>query len=289
MQIGKVSIIIPFYDSVEYLSETLQSIANQSYSDWECICVDDGSTDGSSKIVDAWAIKDKRFKLFSRPVHYPSGGNGSRNYGFEVSVGEYIQWFDSDDLMDKDMLLAKVTTLTQTANKDLNYVLCRTAWFEHDDVNQIYEYDQNLSSKNLYIDYLTYKTKFFTPGPLFRRGFLEKIKHFNVRLKRHQEREFFFRIILKDSHFAVIDSPMIYRRVHDSQLSMLANNSSQKNALKYEATCLNYQNYRTSNLRSRQVKLYFRLFFAKHIKYFFKEGKYSLSIQSGLMFIKTII
>lgn len=287
MNNGKVSIIIPFFNSAQFINETLQSIVGQSYLNWECICVDDGSTDGSDAVIKKWSAKNPKIKYFERPEHLPAGGNAARNFGFEVSEGEFIQWFDSDDIMHEDMLSAKVESLI--LNKTINYVICRTAYFENDDVSEIVEYEQNLDSSTLYIDYLTYKTKFFTPGPLFRKSFIQSMEHFDVRLKRHQEREFFFRVILKDSKFTIIDLPLVFRRVHNNQLSHLANNSLKKNELKFVATNLIFQNYCVSPLRDRQVNAYFRLFFAKHFKYFFIEKKYNFMARSFLSFIRSLL
>src|SRR5690606_23458457 len=127
MDNGKVSIIIPFYNSQEYLAETLESVADQSFINWECLCIDDGSTDNSAMIVENFIARDDRFKIFSRPSHLRKGGNSCRNYGFQQAKGEYVQWFDSDDLMHKQMLEKKVVALGR--NQTINYVICHTGAF----------------------------------------------------------------------------------------------------------------------------------------------------------------
>lgn len=94
-----VSIIIPTYNRAHLIGETLDSVLAQTYQNWECIVVDDGSTDGTDEVMAAYMAKDTRFQYHHRPKDRLPGGNAARNYGFEVSKGEYIQWFDSDDLM----------------------------------------------------------------------------------------------------------------------------------------------------------------------------------------------
>ena len=96
-----ISVIIPVYNVESYLDECIQSVVNQSYSDWECILVDDGSTDGSGDICDEWARKDKRIRF----VHQENRGvSRARNRGIEESNGEYITFVDSDDWLDSDFL-----------------------------------------------------------------------------------------------------------------------------------------------------------------------------------------
>ncbi|MGO4913024.1 glycosyltransferase family 2 protein [Leeuwenhoekiella sp. W20_SRS_FM14] len=95
----KVSVIIPVFNRENLVLETLESIANQDYPNWECILVDDHSTDNSVEVVSIFIENDTRFKLYLRPKKLPKGANSCRNYGFELSTGYYIQWFDSDDLM----------------------------------------------------------------------------------------------------------------------------------------------------------------------------------------------
>src|SRR5690606_6713113 len=94
-----VSILIPNYNKAPYLRETLDSILSQTYLNWECIIVDDHSTDGSYEILEEYANLDCRFKVYKRPDHLPKGGNACRNYAFILSNGEFVNWFDSDDIM----------------------------------------------------------------------------------------------------------------------------------------------------------------------------------------------
>src|SRR5690606_927984 len=94
-----VSIIIPTFNRAHLIGETLDSVLSQTYTNWECIVVDDGSTDSTDALLASYCEKDARIQYHHRPKEHLSGGNGARNYGFKLSKGEYIQWFDSDDLM----------------------------------------------------------------------------------------------------------------------------------------------------------------------------------------------
>lgn len=97
----KFSVIVPIYNCEKYLVDCLNSVLTQSFADWECICVDDGSTDRSGAIADEYAQKNKRFRV----VHKPNGGEGSaRNAGLDVCRGEYVYYLDSDDVLNNKTL-----------------------------------------------------------------------------------------------------------------------------------------------------------------------------------------
>lgn len=92
----KVSIIIPVYNVEDYLSQCLDSVINQTYKNIEIILIDDGSSDLSGKICDEYAQKDERIVVHHNTNH---GVSYSRNYGIDISTGEYIIFIDSDDII----------------------------------------------------------------------------------------------------------------------------------------------------------------------------------------------
>ena len=98
-QMPLISIIIPIYNVEKYIHETLGCIINQTFNDWECILVDDGSSDNSPAICDEYAKKDKRIRV----IHKPNGGLVSaRNAGFDVITGDWHMYLDGDDWIDLD-------------------------------------------------------------------------------------------------------------------------------------------------------------------------------------------
>ena len=91
------SIIIPVYNVAPYLRECLDSVLAQTFTEWEAICVDDGSTDGSGGILDEYAAKDVRFKV----IHQVNAGvSAARNRALEVVSGEWLTFLDGDDRID---------------------------------------------------------------------------------------------------------------------------------------------------------------------------------------------
>lgn len=110
-----ISIIVPVYNAKDYLRRCLDSILAQTYTDWEAVLIDDGSTDESGKICDEYASKDNRFKVFHREN---KGVSAVRNAGLASASGEYIAFIDSDDFVHKDMLKCQYQMLKDN-NADL--------------------------------------------------------------------------------------------------------------------------------------------------------------------------
>lgn len=79
-----VSIIIPTYNRAHLIGETLDSVMAQTYTNWECIVVDDGSTDNTAELLVVYCNKDNRFQYHHRPKDRPKGANAYRNYGIDV-------------------------------------------------------------------------------------------------------------------------------------------------------------------------------------------------------------
>ena len=111
-----VSIIIATYNREDYIIETLESIKLQTYTKWECIIVDDSSTDNSEEKVRAFIQDDFRFLYVKRPPELKRGANTCRNFGYTLSSGVYIKFFDSDDLMLSNHLEVLVSEIEKNTN-----------------------------------------------------------------------------------------------------------------------------------------------------------------------------
>jgi glycosyltransferase involved in cell wall biosynthesis len=97
----EISVIIPVYNTELYLATCLDSVIAQQFEDWECLLIDDGSTDNSGSICDIYAGRDNRFKVFHTEN---SGVSVARNIGIEHASGTYMSFIDSDDTIDKEYL-----------------------------------------------------------------------------------------------------------------------------------------------------------------------------------------
>jgi len=109
-----ISVIIPAYNAASFIEETIQSLYNQTYTNWEAIIVNDGSTDTTATICDSFT--DKRVIT----IHQSNTGVATaRNNGLALAKGDYIVFFDADDLMAPDFLQARIQVLEE--NSDLGY------------------------------------------------------------------------------------------------------------------------------------------------------------------------
>ncbi len=121
---AKISIIVPCYNQAQYLDEALQSVIDQSYSNWECIVVNDGSPDNTAAVAKKWLEKDRRFKyLFQQ-----NGGlSSARNFGIANADGEYILPLDADDKISPAYVKQAVEAFQQ--DNFLKVVYCKAEKF----------------------------------------------------------------------------------------------------------------------------------------------------------------
>ncbi|MBE6677737.1 MAG: glycosyltransferase [Ruminococcaceae bacterium] len=124
----KISIIIPVYNKARYLSTILEQIKNQSFKDFECILVDDGSTDGSSDICDSFTKQDCRFKV----IHKDNAGvSAARNTGLDIACGDYITFIDADDEIENAYLEVLYAPTVKTG-ADMVVGGCKKFWDNSD-------------------------------------------------------------------------------------------------------------------------------------------------------------
>jgi len=208
-----VSIIIPTYNRATLIRETLDSILTQTHTNWECIVVDDGSTDDSEKVIGEYVKKDARFRFHKRPKDRPKGANACRNYGFELSEGEFVNWFDSDDLMHTDNLALKVSAFTN----DIDFVIGNTINFD--------EFGKTSRPYKLNYDYPIDVEKFvaqqigwITNDVLLRKSVLHEVT-FNEKLKFGQEYNFFSRFLYKNNKGCYLKKDIAQRRIHSGSIT----------------------------------------------------------------------
>ena len=151
-----ISIIVPCFNQAQFLPEALQSVLEQTYTNWECIIVNDGSPDNTHEVAQEWLAKDARFKYV---IKENGGLSSARNAGIEVSNGEWVQFLDSDDCIHPDKLKATIEVLKNTPNKKL--VVCQYKMFTSN-INQLIETPINYNQ-----DTLTYENILFNWGNTF--------------------------------------------------------------------------------------------------------------------------
>jgi glycosyltransferase involved in cell wall biosynthesis len=129
-KVPKLSIIIPCYNSENYIGKTIESVLNQTFQDWEIIIINDGSTDNSVKKITEFLQIDSRISLFS----IKNGGvNSARNFGFSKisATSEYLHFLDSDDIIESNFLIDLIEFLDN--NRDFGAVYCNHYFIDEAD------------------------------------------------------------------------------------------------------------------------------------------------------------
>lgn len=121
-----VSIIIPCYNQAAFIEDTLSSVFNQTYQDWECLLIDDGSTDNTADLIEKWVRKDARFHYYKKEN---SGVSATRNYGLTLCKGDYIQFLDGDDYIHKTKLEKSIEQVE--AMPEIDMVFTNFEMFTH--------------------------------------------------------------------------------------------------------------------------------------------------------------
>lgn len=119
------SIIVPVYNVAPYLRECLDSVLAQTCADWECICVDDGSTDGSGSILDEFAKRDARFAVIHDSNH---GVSSARNIALDKACGDWVFFLDADDLLHPEAL-TRLAFVFQ-CNSDIDVIAMQGTFFQ---------------------------------------------------------------------------------------------------------------------------------------------------------------
>ncbi|WP_452231450.1 glycosyltransferase family 2 protein [Lacinutrix sp. MEBiC02595] len=209
-----ISIIIPTFNRAHIIGETLDSIIAQTYTNWECIVVDDCSSDNTAEVMGCFVEMDHRFQYYTRPIDRQKGPCSCRNYGFEKSKGHYINFFDSDDLLKSnafELWLAGFSNeIDVVIGKTQKINLTTGALIE---LNQIF-------SQKLIEDYFTLKISFHVCGPLWNRRFLEEQEYlFDEQIGNIDDWDFNLRMLYASPKLVLLNDVLIYYRIHPNSFS----------------------------------------------------------------------
>lgn len=209
-----VSIIIPTFNREKLLNETLSSIKSQTYNYWECIIVDDQSTDDSIELFRKIEKDDSRFKIFVRPNDKLKGANSCRNFGIEKASGDFLMFFDSDDLLKENCLENRLSEFNQNPNRDM--LVFSMGIFDYQTTPKIYEYRKviNLNVKETIADFLfSDKLPWNVCRPIYKTSFIKNKITFNEKIHNFQDDEFNLRVLyhLKPNYLSIDYTDCYYR------------------------------------------------------------------------------
>lgn len=216
-----VSIIVPCYNQAHFLNESLNSVLKQSYSNWECIIINDGSTDNTEQTVLNWTKKDNRFKYVKQQN---KGLSNARNSGIKTSLGDYILPLDADDIIREDFLDKTVPELLE--NDDLAIVSCNSKFFEGDITNIINE----LKPKGNTYHYLLYVNQLVATS-LYRKKCWEQVGGYDEQMQTgFEDWEFWIAITKQGWEYKVVEDFLFYyRKAKKSMLVDTINNHFESN------------------------------------------------------------
>ncbi|KQC34144.1 family 2 glycosyl transferase [Nonlabens sp. YIK11] len=221
-----ISVIIATYNRAFTIEETLTSISNQTYKDFECIIVDDGSTDTTAQIVSEFVRQDSRFRYVVRPDTVKRGANYSRNYGYSLSKGSYVKFFDSDDIMLQDHLEVSMDYMLKG---EYDFVVADCINFDESGLLQRpYEIDREVAKLSAY-QFTTFKTAWITNDLLVKREFADQIEFVGGKKDQATEYQYNIKLLLLTENGFLINKILTYRRVHDGGIVV----SAKKNLIVY--------------------------------------------------------
>lgn len=189
MKNALISIIVPTYNRANLIGETLDSVLNQTYSNWECLVIDDGSEDYTEELLRFYCDKDNRIKFHKRPKHTHKGANVCRNIGLELCTGELVYFFDSDDLMIATIL----ESVVKLFNDDLDFIFFNYQVFEFNQDNIII--DQINKSDLPILDYFRGAINLATPSVIWKKKSFQGLL-FDPQISKSQELNFIFNLYI---------------------------------------------------------------------------------------------
>jgi glycosyltransferase involved in cell wall biosynthesis len=246
---------------------TIESIQAQTFKDWECILIDDHSTDGSFEVMMGLQGNDARIKTFLRPANLKKGANSCRNFGFLQTTGEYIKWFDSDDIMLPTHL--EVAYKSIVTNK-LDFVITDTLNFSHKNgeiLDRPYSFDRNnavVTDVDVALNILGWITDDF----LGTRKIVEKIK-FNENITDGDEYNFFIKLLQQPFKCILIDEVLTHRRIHEGAITV----QNRKNQIRHKTIIATLKFQTANDLVFYDNKKLIRWFLSGFMQYAFEIAK----------------
>ncbi|WP_405293709.1 glycosyltransferase family 2 protein [Methanobrevibacter sp.] len=217
----KISVILPIYNTAEYLPECIGSVLNQTFGEFELICVNDGSTDNSLAILEDYRLKDNRLRIITQEN---KGLSSARNTGLNKAKGDYILFLDSDDYL---TLNALEELYSIASDKSLDLILFKIINFDDETREKsTYSYFELTVLKGMVgsevFNYEDIKGKFFripvtAPGKLYKKELLEDMEFRQGLI--FEDNPFFIELMFKLKKAMVFDEYLYHRRVRNDSIT----------------------------------------------------------------------
>lgn len=212
-----VSIIIPTLNRATYIGYALDSIREQTYLNWECWVVDDGSTDHTAAIMAEYCKRDSRINYVKRPKSFQKGSNGSRNYGLYLSQGKYIGFCDDDDFWLHDKLEKQMPVFQN--HPDVGLVTGNIEFVNADGVRTGRVIEQTGNHGYVFEEFL-FKNRISMITPVLRREVFDKVGLFNTDFTIAEDWEYWRRVAYYYPFYALNDVLACVRK-HNTNTSLI--------------------------------------------------------------------
>lgn len=257
MILPQVTIIMATYNRAHFILETLKSVQVQTFVNWECLIIDDGGTDNTLEVITPLLEQDSRFQFIKRQVTYMKGLPGCRNYGLDLAKGDYIIFFDDDDIAHPQNLECCVEELAKDSIWFCRYI--REVFFEDFDYN--FDYSKDYTS--FYIDkkdieqMLNNKLQFNSCAVMWKKQCFEKHRYVE-HLMYAEEWELYSRIVSSGFKGISINKSLFYGRKHyHSNTGEFYGNNPVRRKSNADAIVLVVQNLKQKQLLTYSLKRYF--------------------------------
>jgi len=199
----KISVIIPVYNGEIFLEDTIKSVLNQNYDNWECIVVDDGSIDGSAAIA-------KKYEQIIYLYQEHKNVAAARNLGIQKASGEYLAFLDADDIWDTNKLETQINYMEE--NPDIDYSITKHSLFLTEGLKDIPQWVRT--------NHLQEETLAYIPSSLIvRKSAFEIVGYFDESYKISDDSDWFLRARDAGIKLGIIDKNLLYKRVHSQCLT----------------------------------------------------------------------
>lgn len=219
----KISVVLPVYNVANYLRKCLDSLVNQTFEDFEVICVNDGSTDLSLGILEGYALSDSRFKIISQENQ---GLSGARNTGIQHVQGEYVVFVDSDDWLEENAL-EELYNHVKGFDSDITMFKFKfydekTSEFSEGPFSNLEVIDPTFYTGNFnYYDVLDiiFKISHAPFNKLYKTSFLRDLDAKFLYGSYYEDLEFFYKVFLKAKKVSVLPQFLYYYRLRNQSIS----------------------------------------------------------------------
>jgi len=217
---NKITIILTTFNRANLVGETLDSIIAQTYTNWECIIIDDNSIDNTKETVESYIQKDARFSFHVKGDKYTKGLSASRNMGMDlIQETDYIQFFDDDDIMHPQKFEIQIKEFEKNKNLDLTIFPTKNFYTINEFEITNYVGFNSKIIKNLAEDFLLARTLFTAQVPLIKYSYIKDIR-FNEKLFYAEEWEVFNKLFFTQTTVAsCVNVPLYFHRKHNMSIT----------------------------------------------------------------------